>query len=176
VRRKGGIFYRVGGSGVGPVIADDGGSWAKGLRGEGIEKAGKEWGAVASSDKGDDGWGVLHKSMMEVFRLGGSLIEEKSRCGQGEEMSGERTIRVALDATAIGRGKTGNETYLRGLLEGWKKVKPEGIELCPIFSEEGKEEAPRLQRRPAQSLPWSSRLTSVLKSCTTDGLLLETFR
>jgi len=56
-------------------------------------------------------------------------------------MSGERTIRVALDATAIGRGKTGNETYLRGLLEGWKKVKPEGIELCPIFSEEGKEEA-----------------------------------
>ena len=69
------------------------------------------------------------------------MIEEKSRCGQGEEMSGERTIRVALDATAIGRGKTGNETYLRGLLEGWKKVKPEGIELCPIFSEEGKEEA-----------------------------------
>ncbi len=56
-------------------------------------------------------------------------------------MSGERTIRVALDATAIGRGKTGNETYLRGLLEGWKKVKPEGIELCPIFSEEGKDEA-----------------------------------
>ncbi len=49
-------------------------------------------------------------------------------------MSGERTIRVALDATAIGRGKTGNETYLRGLLEGWKKVKPEGIELMPIFS------------------------------------------
>jgi len=56
-------------------------------------------------------------------------------------MSGERTIRVALDATAIGRGKTGNETYLRGLLEGWKKVKPEGIELCPIFSEQGKDEA-----------------------------------
>ena len=63
---------------VGPVIADDGGSWAKGLRGEGVEKAGKEWGAVAGSDKGDDGWGILHKSMMEVFRLGGSLIEEKS--------------------------------------------------------------------------------------------------
>jgi len=42
VRRKGGIFYRVGGSGVGPVIAYNGGSWAKGLRGEGVEKAGKE--------------------------------------------------------------------------------------------------------------------------------------
>jgi len=44
------IFYRVGGSGVGPVITYDGGSWAKGLRGEGVEKAGKEWGAVAGSD------------------------------------------------------------------------------------------------------------------------------
>jgi glycosyltransferase involved in cell wall biosynthesis len=73
--------------------------------------------------------------MMEVFRLGGSLIEEKSGTGQGEGVSGEKTIRVALDATAIGRGKTGNETYLRGLLEGWEKVKPEGIELTPIVSE-----------------------------------------
>jgi hypothetical protein len=44
------IFYRVGGSGVRPVIAYDGGSWAKGLRGEGVEKADKEWGAVAGSD------------------------------------------------------------------------------------------------------------------------------
>ena len=43
-------------------------------------------------------------------------------------------IRVALDATAIGRGKTGNETYLTGLLEGWKEAKPEGLEMCPIFS------------------------------------------
>jgi hypothetical protein len=50
-------------------------------------------------------------------------------------VSGEKPIRVALDATAIGRGKTGNETYLRGLLEGWEKVKPEGIELQPILSE-----------------------------------------
>jgi hypothetical protein len=56
VRRKGGIFYRVGGSGVGAVIAYDCGSWVKGLRGEGVEKAGKEWGAVAGSNKGDDGW------------------------------------------------------------------------------------------------------------------------
>ena len=39
-----------------------------------------------------------------------------------------------MDATAIGRGKTGNETYLTGLLEGWKEAKPEGLELCPIFS------------------------------------------
>jgi hypothetical protein len=85
VRRKGGIFYRVGGRGVGPVIANHGGSWAKGLRGEGVEKAGKEWGAVAGSDKGDDGWGVFHKSMMEVFRLGGSLIEEKSGKGRVRE-------------------------------------------------------------------------------------------
>jgi glycosyltransferase involved in cell wall biosynthesis len=105
------------------------------LRGEGVEKAGKERGAVAGSDKGDDGWGVLHKSMMEVFRLGGSLIEEKSGTGQGEVVSGEKTIRVALDATAIGRGKTGNETYLRGLLEGWGEVRPEGIVLTPIVSE-----------------------------------------
>lgn len=44
-------------------------------------------------------------------------------------------MRVALDATAIGRGKTGNETYLTGLLEGWREAKPEGVELCPIFSE-----------------------------------------
>ena len=131
------IFYRVGGSGVGPVIAYNGGSWAKGLRGEGAEKAGKERGAVSGSDKGDDGWGVLHNSMMEVFRLGGSLIEEKSGTGQGEGVSGEKTIRVALDATAIGRGKTGNETYLRGVLEGWGQVGPEGIELTPIVSEEG---------------------------------------
>ncbi len=44
-------------------------------------------------------------------------------------------IRVALDATAIGRGKTGNETYLTGLLEGWKEARPEGVEILPIFSE-----------------------------------------
>ena len=48
---------------------------------------------------------------------------------------GNKAIRVALDATAIGRGKTGNETYLTGLLEGWKEAKPEGVEMCPIFSE-----------------------------------------
>ena len=47
----------------------------------------------------------------------------------------DKMIRVALDATAIGRGKTGNETYLAGLLEGWRESKPEGVELCPIFSE-----------------------------------------
>ena len=63
------------------------------------------------------------------------MIEEKSGSGQGEGVSGEKTIRVALDATVIGRGKTGNETYLRGLLEGWEKVKPEGVELTPILSE-----------------------------------------
>ena len=34
-----------------------------------------------------------------------------------------------MDATAIGRGKTGNETYLTGLLEGWKEAKPEGVEM-----------------------------------------------
>ena len=50
------------------------------------------------------------------------------------EVVSERTIRVALDATAIGRGKTGNETYLTGLLEGWKVAKPEGVEMYPIFS------------------------------------------
>ena len=74
--------------------------------------------------------------------LGGSLIEEKSGSGQGEGVSGEKTIRVALDATAIGRGKTGNETYLRGLLEGWSEAKPEGVELTPIVS--GSSFAPNL--------------------------------
>lgn len=44
-------------------------------------------------------------------------------------------IRVALDATALGRGKTGNETYLAGLLEGWKEAKPEGVEIVPIFGQ-----------------------------------------
>jgi glycosyltransferase involved in cell wall biosynthesis len=63
------------------------------------------------------------------------LIEETSGTGQGEGVSGEKTIRVALDAIAIGRGKTGNETYLRGLLEGWGQVRPEGIVLTPIVSE-----------------------------------------
>ena len=67
--------------------------------------------------------------------MGGSLIEEKSGKGRVRDVSGEKSIRVALDATAIGRGKTGNETYLRGLLEGWEKVKPEGIDLRPILSE-----------------------------------------
>ena len=56
----------------------------------------------------------------------------------------ERTILVALDATAIGRGKTGNETYLMGLLEGWREAKPEGVELCPIFSEAASSRPPRL--------------------------------
>ena len=53
--------------------------------------------------------------------------------GKFEVVSG-RTIWVALDATAIGRGKTGNETYLTGLLEGWSEATPEGVELLPIFS------------------------------------------
>ncbi len=56
--------------------------------------------------------------------------------GKFEPVS-ERVIRVALDATAVGRGKTGNETYLTGLLEGWKEARPEGVELVPIFSRKG---------------------------------------
>ena len=71
MRRKGGIFYRGGGSGVGPVIAYDGGNWAKGLRGEGVEKAGKEWGAVACSNKGDDGWRIDHGNKMADEMAGG---------------------------------------------------------------------------------------------------------
>ena len=65
------IFYRVGGSGVGPVIADDGGGGAKGLSGEGVEKAGKEWGAVSGSDKGDDGWRIDHGNKMADEMAGG---------------------------------------------------------------------------------------------------------
>lgn len=51
-------------------------------------------------------------------------------------------IRVALDATAIGRGKTGNETYLTGLLEGWHEAGPEGVEILPIFSKAGPSSPP----------------------------------
>ena len=57
-------------------------------------------------------------------------LVEKGQIGRVSE----KVIRVALDATAIGRGKTGNETYLTGLLEGWKQVKPEGVEMMPIFN------------------------------------------
>lgn len=71
MRRKGGIFYRVGGSGVGAVIADDGGSWPKGLRREGVEKADKEWGAVAGSDKGDDAGRIDHENKMADEMAGG---------------------------------------------------------------------------------------------------------
>jgi len=57
-------------------------------------------------------------------------------------VSGQKKIRVALDATAIGRGKTGNETYLSGLLEGWREAKPEGVELTPILCEGESSKAP----------------------------------
>ena len=67
MREQSRIFYRVGGCRVGPVIAYDCGSRAKGLRGEGVEKSGKERGAVAGSNKGDDGGGVSHELMMEIF-------------------------------------------------------------------------------------------------------------
>ena len=70
-------------------------------------------------------------------------IEEWSGLGKFEVVS-ERTIRVALDATAIGRGKTGNETYLTGLLEGWEVAKPEGVEMVPIFSEAASSRPPHL--------------------------------
>ena len=67
---------------------------------------------------------------------------------------GNKAIRVALDATAIGRGKTGNETYLTGLLEGWKEAKPEGVEILPILSAQGAIDWPRrsaaLQNRRAR--------------------------
>ena len=60
---------------------------------------------------------------------------------------GEKVIRVALDATAVGRGKTGNETYLTGLLEGWKEAKPEGVEMLPIFSEAPSSRAPHQHKQ-----------------------------
>ena len=43
--------------------------------------------------------------------MGGSLIEEKSGTGLGEGVRGEKTIRVALDATANRPAKTGNEMH-----------------------------------------------------------------
>ena len=54
-----------------------------------------------------------------------------------------RALKIALDATAIGRGKTGNETYLRGLLEGWSEARPGDVELLPIFMGQGATDWPR---------------------------------
>jgi hypothetical protein len=71
VSRKGGIFYRVGGGGVGPVIADDGGGGSEGLAGEGVKQAGQEWGTVAGSDKGDHGGRIDHGNKMADERAGG---------------------------------------------------------------------------------------------------------
>ena len=65
------IFGGVGGRGVGPVIADDGGGGAKGLSGEGVEEAGQQWGAVAGSDKGDDGGRINHGTKMADEMAGG---------------------------------------------------------------------------------------------------------
>ena len=70
-------------------------------------------------------------------------IEDWDLRGTFGGVSGQKKIRVALDATGIGRGKTGNETYLTGLLEGWKEAKPEGVEICPIFSAHGPVDWPR---------------------------------
>ena len=69
-------------------------------------------------------------------------IEEWRGFGRFGAVS-DRAIRVALDATAIGRGKTGNETYLTGLLEGWREAKPDGVEILPIFSEAGSARPPQ---------------------------------
>ena len=81
---------------------------------------------------------------------------------------GNEAIRVALDATAIGRGKTGNETYLTGLLEGWKEVEPEGVEMCPIFSGRGGIDWPRrsaaLQNRRARAITFGAAGTD--SECT----------
>ena len=91
------------------------------------------------------------------------MIEEKSGKGRVRAVSGEKPIRVALDATAIGRGKTGNETYLRGLLEGWERVKPEGIELWPILSE------PSFASNLARSEGASKRVNAQSKQIASSG-------
>ena len=105
MRRKGGIFGGVGSSGVGPVIADDGGSWAKGLEGEGVEKAGQEWGAVARSDKGDDAGGIDHGNKMADEMAGGEkgvrqkrgLAEKKQGGKFRHEFGGSATCRERDD-------------------------------------------------------------------------------
>ncbi|NCY21133.1 glycosyltransferase family 1 protein [bacterium] len=82
----------------------------------------------------------------------GPSIRVRARLGLGIEdwdlqgtlgwVSGPMKIRVSLDATAIGRGKTGNETYLNGLLEGWREAKPEGVEILPLSSQSTSPRAP----------------------------------
>ena len=44
-------------------------------------------------------------------------------------------IRVVLDATCMGRGKTGNETYVRGLLEGFTSCPDPRIELFVVVTD-----------------------------------------
>jgi glycosyltransferase involved in cell wall biosynthesis len=40
-----------------------------------------------------------------------------------------KNIRVAIDATCLGRRKTGNETYIRGVLDGFQMIQPANLEL-----------------------------------------------
>ncbi len=51
---------------------------------------------------------------------------------------------MALDATAIGRGKTGIETYLRVLLVGGVEAKPDGVVRVPLFNEAASSRPPYL--------------------------------
>ncbi|NJK92342.1 MAG: glycosyltransferase family 4 protein [Blastochloris sp.] len=44
-------------------------------------------------------------------------------------MAEEASMRVLMDASCLGRGKTGNESYVRGLLSGWEQVGTEFPEL-----------------------------------------------
>jgi hypothetical protein len=58
------------------------------LRGEGVEKAGKEWGAVAGSDKGYDGGRIDHKNKMADERAGGEkgVGQKRGACWGGRGM------------------------------------------------------------------------------------------
>ena len=61
------MFSSLGGGRIGAVIGDDGGQRSEGLGGEGGEEARKKGGAKTGGDEGDDGGGISHESMMEIF-------------------------------------------------------------------------------------------------------------
>ncbi|MEM9446247.1 MAG: glycosyltransferase family 1 protein [Verrucomicrobiota bacterium] len=44
-------------------------------------------------------------------------------------------MRVTVDATCLGRRKTGNETYIRGLLRGFSELSLGDVELCILTTE-----------------------------------------
>lgn len=47
-----------------------------------------------------------------------------------------KRMRIALDACTLGRRRTGDETYVRGLLNAWEEIQPPNLELHVITTSE----------------------------------------